>query len=221
MFLLVLVGLPSFSLAAANEDVCTEKVDLIYMVCKVSGLLNSIIPLLVALGMVYFVYGVVTYVIRDDEEAKQRGRDKIVFGIIGLAVIFSVWGLVAVLRTTLGIEKAVSAPTAEISGLVTITASSTTCKLEKKLQGLLDYVTCIIGKSVIPFLFAIAVLSFIWGSIKFFIIDADEESKREQGRQFMLWGIIALAVMISVWGLVGILGDTFNIGTSVLPTVKP
>lgn len=37
----------------------------------------------------------------------------------------------------------------------------------------------------------------------------------------MIWGIIALAVMLSVWGLVGILGSTFNIGTSVLPQVTP
>jgi len=36
----------------------------------------------------------------------------------------------------------------------------------------------------------------------------------------MLWGIIALAVMVSVWGLVKILGDTFNVNTTVLPKVK-
>ena len=38
----------------------------------------------------------------------------------------------------------------------------------------------------------------------------------------MIWGIVALAVMLSVWGLVGILGSTFGLGTgSVLPQVVP
>lgn len=69
-------------------------------ICKVGQLLNSIVPVLIALGIVYFVYGVVTYVIASDEEAKKSGRDRIIYGIIGLAVIVSVWGLVIILRDT-------------------------------------------------------------------------------------------------------------------------
>lgn len=36
----------------------------------------------------------------------------------------------------------------------------------------------------------------------------------------MIWGIIALTVMVSVWGLVAILGNTFNINTGFIPQVK-
>ena len=54
-------------------------------------------------------------------------------------------------------------------------------------------------------------------------IHADEEAKRAQGKQYMIWGIIALAVMLSIWGLVGVLKNTFgiNVGQSILPQVKP
>jgi hypothetical protein len=62
---------------------------------------------------------------------------------------------------------------------------------------------------------------FVWGVVKFFIINSDEEAKREQGKQYMIWGIIALAVMLSVWGLVGILETTFGIKTSIFPQVCP
>jgi hypothetical protein len=63
---------------------------------------------------------------------------------------------------------------------------------------------------------------FVWGVVKFFFINADEEAKRAQGKQYMIWGIIALAVMLSIWGLVSILGATFGIKTnSVLPQVTP
>jgi hypothetical protein len=71
------------------------------VLCRVGQFLNSIIPVLIALGVVYFVWGVITYVIASDEEAKSAGRNRIIFGIIGLAVIIGMWGLVNLLRNTL------------------------------------------------------------------------------------------------------------------------
>ena len=195
---------------------------------RISNLFGAVLPLLISLGVIYFIWGIVQYFIGDGEEAKKKGKDRIVYCIIGLAVIVSIWGLVAILNQTLGLGGTTglvgtSAPTS-ISGLVATSTSSTTCSLSGtslKLSDYLDYVTCVIGKSVIPLIFALAVVMFIWGAVKFFIIDADEEAKRTQGKQFMIWGIIALAVMISVWGLVNILGTTFNIDTSVIPRVQP
>ncbi|MBP9748174.1 MAG: hypothetical protein KBD17_00905 [Candidatus Pacebacteria bacterium] len=189
------------------------------LIATFSDLLSQLLPLLVSIGVIYFIWGVVRYVIADDEEAKQKGRDRIIFGIIGLAVIVSVWGLVGILNETFGVKQLGSPDS--VRNLVSQSTSSSGCPLNKNLAGVLQYFTCLIGSAVIPFLFAVAVVSFIWGAIKFFIIDADEEAKREQGRQFMFWGIIALTVMISVWGLVGIFADTFNIQHGVLPSVKP
>lgn len=70
------------------------------LLCRIGQILNSVIPVLIALGVVYFVWGVVSYVIASDEEAKKTGRDRIIYGIIGLAVIISVWGLVGILVKT-------------------------------------------------------------------------------------------------------------------------
>ena len=71
--------------------------------CKVGDILGAVLPILIALGVVYFVWGVVMYMIASDEEAKKAGRDRIIFGIIGLAVIVGLWGLVAILRNTFGL----------------------------------------------------------------------------------------------------------------------
>jgi hypothetical protein len=85
------------------------------------------------------------------------------------------------------------------------------------------YGTCIISKALIPLLFTLATVLFIWGVVKFFIIDAGEEAKRSQGKQFMIWGLIALVVMSSVWGLVRLFGNTLGLNpyTRVLPGVRP
>jgi len=77
---------------------------IMYIVCKVGDIFNLLIPVLIGLGVVYFVWGIATYVIGSDEEAKKAGRDRIIFSIIGLAVIIGVWGLVAILTNTFGVS---------------------------------------------------------------------------------------------------------------------
>jgi len=54
---------------------------------------------------------------------------------------------------------------------------------------------------VIPIVAALALLAFFWGLVKF-IAKAGDEKSHEEGKNIMKWGIIALFVMFSVWGLV-------------------
>jgi hypothetical protein len=186
------------------------------IICQVQQFINSIIPILVALAVVYFVWGVVRFIIADGEEAKKKGKDVIIYGLIGFAVIVGLWGLVNIIVTTFNLSG--TAPS-----LVPLTGtSSSTCSLQgnPKFQDLLCYITKIINDAVIPLIFAIATVAFVWGVVQFFFLNPSEESKKAQGRQFMIWGIISLAVMLSVWGLVGLLGSTFNIDTDFLPKVK-
>src|ERR1035437_1041016 len=74
-----------------------------------------------------------------------------------------------------------------------------------RFGNLVNYISCVISQSVIPLIFALAVVVFIWGVVQY-LMGAEEEYKRAKGRQFMIWGIIALTVMVSVWGLVQIVG---------------
>ncbi|MFA6257543.1 MAG: hypothetical protein WC671_00850 [Candidatus Paceibacterota bacterium] len=200
---------------------CNALTGLGKIICQLKQLLNSILPVLIALGVVYFVWGVVQYVISDEEAAKEKGKDRIIYGIIGFAVVVGLWGLVNIVVNTFGLSGATPP---SISTLAVTGGNGTTCSLagEPKFQDVLCYITKIINDSIIPLIFALATVMFVWGVVQFFIINADEEAKREQGKQFMIWGIIALAVMLSVWGLVGILGSTFGIsGMNVLPKVIP
>jgi predicted permease len=56
---------------------------------------------------------------------------------------------------------------------------------------------------VIPVLISLGVLAFMWGVVMYLF-----KPDKSDGKMFMLWGIIALFVMTSVWGLVGILRGT-------------
>ena len=75
---------------------------------------------------------------------------------------------------------------------------------------LVTFIICNISKFIIPLIFALTLVMFIWGIVRY-VIGANEEKERERGKQLMIWGIIALAVMVGVWGFVHIVTNTFNL----------
>ncbi len=70
-----------------------------------------------------------------------------------------------------------------------------------------------INYMLVPALFTLAFLVFVWGVFKYFFYGADSEEERRKGREFVLWGIIGFVVIFSVWGLVAIVGSTFQISS--------
>lgn len=74
-----------------------------------------------------------------------------------------------------------------------------------------------INGTVIYLLFALAFIFFLWGVFKYFILGGASDETREEGKKFIVWGIVALAVMVSVWGLVNLLVDTFGFGGAARP----
>ena len=96
---LVFAPLLAFAATACNSPVA----NIGDVLCKIGGILNSVIPILVALGAVYFVWGVVQYIMTGDEAKKKEGRTKMIYGLIGLVVIFCMWGLVVIIQNSFGL----------------------------------------------------------------------------------------------------------------------
>ncbi len=121
-----------------------------------------------------------------------------------------------------GSTGSTTGPYLPYDGVIQPSASSGFCTLgnNPKFQDLISYVTCLISKSVIPLIFALATVVFIWGVVQY-VINTDDEKKKSKGREFMIWGIIGLTVMFSIWGLVSILANTFNIDVNFVPQVRP
>jgi len=57
---------------------------------------------------------------------------------------------------------------------------------------------------IIPYTVSLGLLLFIWGLAKFIAHSGNEKSVA-QGKHFMIWGIIVLFVMVSVWGIIGLM----------------
>ena len=61
-----------------------------------------------------------------------------------------------------------------------------------------------------PVVVALALLYFFWGLAQY-ILNAGNEEKKKDGRNIMIWGLLALFIMVSVWGIINVVRDTFRI----------
>lgn len=80
------------------------------------------------------------------------------------------------------------------------------------LRSYSDLILYGINSLAIPIIFAVAFLMFVWGAYKYFILGADDEKARTKGRQFVLYAVLGFVAIISVWGLVTVVINTFNLG---------
>lgn len=69
----------------------------------VGFLSSSAVTLVFALAFVYFFYGVAQYVLFPDGESKDKGRQMMLWGVIALTVMFSVYGLIRLVTATFGL----------------------------------------------------------------------------------------------------------------------
>ena len=82
------------------------------------------------------------------------------------------------------------------------------------LADLLDQIGGLLNQ-VVPLLIGLAVVAFLWGVVMY-LFGKDKDG----AKTFMLWGIIAIAVMVSIWGLVRILQETFGLDTADVNTSR-
>ena len=88
--------LPLFAYAANVLDVLRE----------INTILSTIIPILMVLATVVFLWGVIRYVTASgDEDKLKEGRQFIIFGLIGLFVMVAVWGVVRALVSQFGLQQ--------------------------------------------------------------------------------------------------------------------
>ncbi len=79
-------------------------------------------------------------------------------------------------------------------------------------EGIKEYLLDIgnIFDAVYVLVFALALLYFFWGMGQF-ILKSGDSKLREEGKQRMIWGIIALFVIFSIFGIITWIGDELGI----------
>jgi hypothetical protein len=67
---------------------------------------NVLIPLIFAVALFFFIYGMFKYFIlgRDQADAKEEGKSYIVWSIVGFVLMVSIWGIVNLLVAGIGLD---------------------------------------------------------------------------------------------------------------------
>jgi hypothetical protein len=87
------------------------------------------------------------------------------------------------------------------------------------ITSILNAISTWIGM-LVPLLIGLAVVVFFFGLVKYIWGGAEAKSAAISS---MVWGVIAIAVMVSIWGLVGLLQDISGVGTQTttnLPEIE-
>ncbi len=66
---------------------------------------------------------------------------------------------------------------------------------------------------LILLVFACGFLLFMWGLVKF-IWNSREGEINDDGKQHMLWGIVGMFIMVSVYGIITLITQTFGIDST-------
>ncbi len=92
--------------------------------------------------------------------------------------------------------------------LLTVLLTPSTVFAAPQDFGELVYLLISFINTTVSIIIALAVLGFFWGIFKY-IFSAGDSSKIEEGRKIMVWGIITIFVMVSIWGILRLLSNTF------------
>jgi hypothetical protein len=72
---------------------------------NIYGIVNQLITLLVSLAIALFFYGIIKSMLSaGDPKARKEGINIMIYGIVALFVMVSLWGLVAILQNTFGVS---------------------------------------------------------------------------------------------------------------------
>lgn len=82
--------------------------------------------------------------------------------------------------------------------------------LEDNVASFMARVYDIIINPLIVFLFALALVFFLFGMFKFFVNRDKNAEKVKEGKNHMFWGIIGMFIMISVFGIMRLIINTLG-----------
>jgi predicted PurR-regulated permease PerM len=85
--------------------------------------------------------------------------------------------------------------------------------------GVTDFITAafrIITNTLIPLAFALCLLYFFWGVAKYI---RSVGNGKEEGKRVMVWGIVALFVAFSVWGIITFMKNEIGLPPTENPQV--
>ena len=88
------------------------------------------------------------------------------------------------------------------------------------MEGLFEKAVQLIVNPILQVVFVVAIILFVYGVFEF-VRGADNPEVRTQGQQHMLWGLVGLAIMVSVFTIIHIFLNTLGLSGDDVPKILP
>lgn len=83
----------------------------------IMGLVRTAVPILIGLALIAFFYGLVRYIFSGAAKGGAEGKNIMIWGIVALFVMISVWGIIAIGQEAFGINPNAIVPTPSLPGI--------------------------------------------------------------------------------------------------------
>jgi hypothetical protein len=98
---------------------------------------------------------------------------------------------------------------ASLSALLLALPLAASAQTLQPLANLIGAIARLVG-ALVPILITLALVVFFWGLVRY-LWGSGGKTDHAAGKQMMLWGIISLFVMVSVWGIVRLAQDALDV----------
>jgi len=87
-------------------DPYAKKVEIPLLEHIKTEIVNPLITLLAVSAFAVFLFGLLMFIINSgDAEAREKGKRVMLWGVVGLLIIFGAWAIVNLIAATLGIDS--------------------------------------------------------------------------------------------------------------------
>ncbi|RJQ34688.1 hypothetical protein C4568_02040 [Candidatus Parcubacteria bacterium] len=178
------------------------------IVTAISDVINFALGILIGIAIIAFFWGLVRYLFvgKGSPVEQKQATMFMIWGLIGLFFMLSVFGLVKLLQVTFGIDGASSLNAPAYRG----TGAAQTCNTMTQNFGCFAQWVAGLFTTGTAILVGSALVIYFWG-IAFNLFGYSKSGNTgsaKKMRDVLLWGLIALFVMFSIWGILRVLGLT-------------
>lgn len=78
------------------------------------------------------------------------------------------------------------------------------------INTLLNKIIEVILQPIVVLMFVVALVVFFWGIVQF-ISKSNTDDGREKGKRNIVWGVVGMFIMFSVYGIIHFILQTFGI----------
>ncbi|HOO47921.1 MAG TPA: hypothetical protein PL034_00500 [Candidatus Paceibacterota bacterium] len=82
-------------------------------------------------------------------------------------------------------------------------------KAEASVESFINTINKVVINPIIYFLFSLGTILFLFGIVRFFLNPTDETIRKES-KNHMVWGLIGMFIMVSVFGIMNLIVKTIG-----------